>query len=160
MTTLALASLVGLAACSGGGGGSSCGPSSALVMRAIDGDTIELEDGSRVRYLLVDTPESTNGATDCWGHEAAEYNKTLVEGKTVDLAYDEAQCEDRYGRLLAYVSVDGREVNSLLVERGYACALYIPPAGEDRHTEFQDAETIAKAQDAGMWGACEDVTCD
>jgi len=150
-----------IAACGGGGAAASaCGPARAIAARAIDGDTIELDSGERVRYLLVDTPESTGGATDCWGAESAAYNAMLVEGKEVELTYDEAACEDRYGRLLAYVRVDGREINALLVERGYACVLYIPPAGEDRRVEFTDAETLAKAQDTGMWGACEEVTCD
>lgn len=157
VVSLALA----LAACDGGGAGaSSCGPTRAIAARAIDGDTIELDSGERVRYLLVDTPESTNGAQDCWGAESAAYNASLVEGKEVTLAYDEAACRDRYDRLLAYVSVDGREVNALLVERGYACLLYLPPAGEDRRTEFADAEALARGQDTGMWGACEEITCD
>jgi micrococcal nuclease len=153
--------LVALPACSGGGGGSSCGPAHAHVASVIDGDTILLDDGEKVRYLLVDTPESVNGATDCYGHEAAQLNADLVAGKDIDLAYDDAQCKDIYGRLLAYVTVDGREVNALEVERGYACVLYIPPAGTDRKAEFEALETTAKAKMAGMWSACVGmVTCE
>jgi micrococcal nuclease len=155
--TVALALLAG---CDGGGGGSTCGPSSGVVERVIDGDTIELATGEKIRYLLVDTPESVNGATDCFGHEAATFNTTLVEGKTVSLAYDEAGCEDRFGRTLAYVTVEGREVNTLLVERGYGCVLYIPPAGESRRDEFEAIEAQARAEQRGVWGACEVVTCD
>ena len=150
-------------ACDGGGedggGGSSCGPSTAVVARVIDGDTVELDSGERVRYLMIDTPESTNGATDCYGQESSDFNRNLVEGKEIELTYD-VDCEDRYDRLLAYVSVGGREVNSLMVERGLACVLIIPPNGSERQSEFEAAEMRAQANLLGLWGACEEVTCD
>lgn len=136
-----------------------CGPRSGTVMRAIDGDTVELTSGERVRYLMVDTPESTNGKDDCFGAEAAEFNRQAVEGREISLVYDEV-CEDDYGRLLAYVSVGDREINALLVERGYACVLQIPPNGADRSDEFDDLEYAAKSAMVGVWGACEEVTCD
>ena len=159
----ALAAL-GLVACGGGGEEmppptSECGPTVATVLRAIDGDTIEITTGERIRYLLADTPESVNGATDCFGSEAASFNKSVVEGQEVTIAYDDP-CTDRFGRLLGYVSVGDREVNSLLVERGYACVLFIPPAGTDRHEEFEDLEFAARLEGRGVWGACEVVTCD
>ena len=151
---------LGIGACNEGSdeSGSACGPSEAIVDRVVDGDTIVLEDGTRVRYLLIDTPESTNGKMDCYGVEATEFNRQLVEDKTVRLSYD-VECEDQFGRLLAYIEVDEREVNALLVERGYACVLQIPPNGEDRVDEFEDLEDLAQATSKGMWGACEEVTC-
>lgn len=139
--------------------GSACGPTEATVARVVDGDTVELTTGERVRYLLVDTPEITNGKNDCFGAEARDFNRNLVEGKTISLQYD-VECEDRYGRLLAYVQLDGRDVNRLLVDRGYACVLHIPPNGEERSSEFQSAEAAAEAGLVGLWGACEEVTCD
>ena len=152
---------LGLAAgCSSDDGGSACGPMSGLVTNVVDGDTIDLDTGDRIRYLLVDTPESVNGATDCYGQEAKQFNKDLVLGRQVTLRYDEAGCTDRFGRLLAYVSVGDQEINSLLVERGYACVLYIPPDGTDRHAEFENLEAAAKAAGRGMWSACEVVTCE
>jgi micrococcal nuclease len=146
-------------ACEGGDDDGRCGPSSAVVARVIDGDTIELADGQRVRYLMIDTPEITNGKMDCFGAEARDFNRGLVEGKTVDLSYD-VECEDKYDRLLAYVSLDGRELNSLMVERGYACVLRIPPTGEDRADECAELADAAMAGMVGLWGACEEVTCD
>lgn len=62
--------------------------------------------------------------------------------------------------MLAYVSVGDREINALMVERGYACVLQIPPNGADRADEFDDLEYAAKNGMAGLWGACEEVTCD
>lgn len=138
---------------------SACGPTTAVVKRVVDGDTVELEDGTRVRYLMIDTPESTNGKDDCFGTEATDLNRMLVEGKEVTLHYD-VECTDTYDRLLAYIEVNGREINSLMVERGAACVLHIPPNGEDRVDEFEALEEQARASMVGLWGACEDVTCD
>ena len=148
-----------LAVCGCNSGAGRCGPSRAKVVRVVDGDTVELEDGEKVRYLMIDTPESTGGKHDCYGAEATEYNSALVLDRKVELSYD-VECRDFYGRLLAYVKVDGQEVNSRLVEYGYACVLYIPPNGEDRRVEFQTIEAQAKAVGRGMWGACDVVSCD
>ncbi len=164
---LAVVAVLGLPACDGGdedgdggdGGSGRCGPSSGIVERVVDGDTIVLESGERVRYLMIDTPESTQGATDCYGAESAEFNRTLVEGKEVELSYD-VDCDDQYDRLLAYVTVGDREVNSLMVERGLACVLVIPPNGQERQAEFEAAEMRAQADLVGLWGVCEEVTCD
>lgn len=157
-TVSVIALAAALTACAGPE--DTCGPTTGTVSRVIDGDTIDLASGERIRYLLVDTPESVNGATDCYGTNAAQLNRDLVEGREVTLAYDEAGCTDRFGRLLAYVSVGGVEVNRTLVERGYACVLYIPPAGELRHNEFENLEAVARAAGRGMWSACPVVTCD
>jgi len=143
----------------GCGGESTCGPGSGVVARVIDGDTIELESGETVRYLMIDTPESTGGATDCFGDNAAQLNSDLVLGETVRLEYD-VECEDRFGRLLAYVSIGDDEINTLLVERGYACVLHIPPNGDDREAEFEALEAAARAGGLGMWGVCAEITCD
>lgn len=143
-----------LALLAGGCGGSPCGETEAKVTRVIDGDTIELESGVRVRYLLVDAPETTNGHDDCYGQNAAQFNSDLVLNKTVHLSYDE-QCTDNYGRSLAYVTVDGQEVNSLLVQRGYACVLYIPPDGAARADEFKALQLDAKNARRGLWSACD-----
>jgi micrococcal nuclease len=145
--------------CGCGDDGNRCGPSSATVTRIVDGDTVELEDKTKVRYLMIDTPESTGGADDCYGQESTYYNRDLVLDRKVKLTYD-VECTDFFDRLLAYVEVDGQEVNLRMVEYGYACALYIPPNGEDRRAEFQNLEAAAKAAGRGMWGACSVVTCD
>lgn len=142
------------AGCDGSG---QCGPARGRVSRAVDGDTIELGGGERVRYLLVDAPESA-GQAECYGAEAARLNAALVEGAEVDLDYDRV-CEDDYGRLLAYVAVRGREINALLVERGAGCTLYIPPNGADRRGEFEALQVEARSAGRGLWGACADDPC-
>ncbi|RKG79547.1 thermonuclease [Corallococcus sp. CA049B] len=139
--------------CACGGGEGECGPSTGVVTKVIDGDTVVLQDGERIRYLLADTPETTRGHDDCFGEEAAAFNRSLVEGRTVRLRDAEA-CTDRFGRRLAYVSVDGEDVNALLVKRGYACTLFIPPAGASRRGEFEALELEARRARRGLWGRC------
>ncbi len=134
-----------------------CGPTKGIVTNVVDGDTIDLESGERIRYLMVDTPE-TFGGEECYGPEAKQFNTDLVLGKEVTLKYD-TECTDRFDRTLAYVSVDDREINSLLVERGFACVLYIPPNGADRKPELENLEAIAKQQDRGLWGVCTTNPC-
>ena len=79
----------------------------ATVVRVIDGDTIEVEiDGTsyRVRYIGIDTPETVHPQkpVECFGKEASEKNRELVEGKRVRLEKDVSDT-DKYGRLLRYV---------------------------------------------------------
>jgi micrococcal nuclease len=145
----------GLAGCSEP---NSCGPADATVRRALDGDTIELTSGERVRYLLVDTPEIDGGAGECYAQLALAMNRSLVEHRHVELRYEPA-CTDRFGRLLAYVSVDGREVNSWLVEQGYACVLHLPPSGDTRVREYLELESEAQRLKLGLWGACAMAPC-
>ncbi|MEZ4361061.1 MAG: thermonuclease family protein [Kofleriaceae bacterium] len=129
-----------------------CGPPGGVVRRVLDGDTIALADGELVRYLLVDAPEVT-GDPACFGAEAARANAALVVARAVTLTYDE-ECRDAYGRLLAYVAVEGVEINRALVERGYARVRQIPPNGVSRRDEYRALEATARAAGLGLWGAC------
>ncbi|HEY0137006.1 MAG TPA: thermonuclease family protein [Nannocystis sp.] len=137
-----------------------CGPSKATVASVIDGDTIVLDTGEKVRYLMIDTPEITSGKHDCYGEEARDYNEELVLGQEVSLTYD-VECSDRYGRLLAYVEAPDGEMNTLLLERGFACLLVLPPNGAERESEFATLALEARQSGEGMWTACEGaVACD
>ena len=127
---------------------------SVLVDRVIDGDTVELESGELVRYLMVDAPE----LDACFGAEAAEANRRLVEGEHVTLRFDRERVDD-YDRVLAWVEVDGRALNLSLVERGLACVLHIPPNGDDAVEAFDLAEARARHEARGLWGACEVPPC-
>ncbi len=138
---------------------SPCGPATGVVDYVVDGDTVELQGGTRVRLLLVDTPETTGGKNDCYGQEATAFTVTQLAGKTVQLSYDEAACTDRFGRTLAYVTADGVDVNAELVKRGLACFLFIKPGGAARQEEFATYEAEAKTSRVGMWGACSVIPC-
>ena len=129
------------------------------VIDVVDGDTVRVRMGDRtetVRYLGVDTPETVKPGTpvQCFGKQAGEYNRRLVEGRKVRLRYS-VERRDRYGRLLAYVYVDGsrRSVNADLIARGYGEELVIPPNVE--HAErYRRLEQQARDRRLGLWGAC------
>jgi micrococcal nuclease len=147
-----------LPGCEGGSDDqTACGPSEAVVMQVVDGDTIDIDSGDRVRYLMIDTPESTT-EQECWGSEAKQANRDLVEGKTVRLRYD-VECQDEYGRLLAYVELQNQTINRVMVERGHACVLQIPPNGEAELDEYRDLEYAAEQLGKGLWAACNPIPC-
>jgi len=117
----------------------------ALVTSVIDGDTVELADGRRVRYLGIDTPESG----EYYAEEATARNKELVEGKTVELQRGDRD-QDEYGRLLRYVYVDGVFVNAELIAQGYAKAYIFDP--DDRYSQILvQLEQYAKMKNRGLW---------
>ena len=127
----------------------------SLVDRVIDGDTIGLQNGDRVRYIGIDTPEVVDPRkpVQCFGVEAARRNKELVEGKSVRLEKDVSE-RDKYGRLLRYVFLpDGNFVNLKLVEEGYAAASTFPPDVKYA-AEFATAEKEAREAKKGLWQAC------
>ena len=124
------------------------GRQEALVTGVIDGDTIEIAGGERVRYIGIDAPETD----ECYGREATEMNRQLVEGKQVILICDVTD-RGKYGRLLRYVIADGRFVNAELVRLGCANA---QSYGEN--VMFQQVLTVferdAREADLGLWKEC------
>lgn len=115
------------------------------VTRIIDGDTIELEDGTKIRYIGINTPEKDQ----CFGAEATAHNTKLVEGKTIDYETD-VQILDRYGRTLAYVWVGDTFVNDQLVLDGYAKGATYPP-NIKYVTRFTESEKKARENNVGLW---------
>ena len=139
---------------SGGGAGARAGV--ATVARVVDGDTIVLRGGERIRYIGMDTPESVKPGTpvQCYAKAASRENERLVEGRRVRLRFD-SEKRDRYGRMLAYVyrARDGLFVNAELVRRGYARVLTIPP--DVQHAGlFRRLAARARSTRRGLWGAC------
>lgn len=130
---------------------------SAYVTRVVDGDTVEVQlDGGEedVRYIGVDTPETVKPGepVQCFGPQASAFNHRFVEGEHVRLVFGEER-RDVYGRLLAYVYLDGRFVNAELVRRGLARTLTIPP--NDRFAgQLKRLEIAAARAGRGLWGAC------
>ncbi len=122
------------------------------VVKVIDGDTIELENNIRLRYIGINTPETFN-KSDCFGIESFKKNKELVEGKFVYIKKDISET-DKYGRLLRYVYLqDGTFVNELLVKEGYAYATSYPPDIEHQKL-FIKAQQYAKKNKLGLWSSC------
>jgi micrococcal nuclease len=129
----------------------------AYVTRAVDGDTIEVRLGGHeedVRYIGVDTPETVkpDTAVQCFGPQASRFNHALVEHRRVRLVFG-VERRDVYGRLLAYVYLDGRFVNPELIRRGLARTLTIPP--NDRFAaKLKRLEAAAARAGRGLWSAC------
>jgi len=127
------------------------GRESAIVKRVVDGDTFELDNGSKVRLIGIDAPEDPLGKTpDCFAKESFQFLKELVEGKSVTLAKD-INNKDKYGRLLRYVFLDPIFVNEILVKKGFAKATPYPP--DVLHQEgLSNAEKEAITLAKGLWG--------
>lgn len=134
------------------------------VSRVIDGDTIELSSGQKVRYIGIDTPESVspNSPVECFAIEAGTRNKQLVEGKNVWLESDVSEI-DRYGRLLRYVWIEDPSstrtsgwimVNWELARGGYAYASTYPPDVKYQE-ELNQAQSEARNELLGLWSSCE-----
>lgn len=130
------------------------------VTRVIDGDTIEIENKEKVRYIGIDTPETKHPqkGVECFGKEASEKNKKLVEGKEVKLEKDVSET-DKYGRLLRYVFIKQEAtstplfVNEYLVAEGYASAATFPP--DVRYQDlFIKAQQKAQQENKGLWSKC------
>lgn len=132
----------------------------AKIARVIDGDTVVLADGSVVRYLGVDTPETKKRGVSMQylGLEAAAANKKLVEGKMVKLVSD-IEDKDMYGRLLRYVYVSPTEsgaevlVSEELLKRGLG-RTYVTDT-TTKKAQMCRAEEEAKQAKLGIWDTAE-----
>lgn len=116
------------------------------VTRVIDGDTIELSSGEKVRLICIDTPERGEDGYS----EATDYLESLVLNEDVELVKDVSE-KDRYGRLLRYIYLeDGTFVNEMIVYKGYGKAyLYNPDTS--KCPIIQKAEQHAKSNKLGIW---------
>jgi micrococcal nuclease len=126
----------------------------AYVQEAIDGDTVKLSDGRKLRYVGVDTPElhhPTKGE-QCFGEKAYQQNKSLVEHQLVTLEKDVSET-DKYGRLLRYIWLGDKLINQELVSEGYAVARSFPP-DIARQDILRQAEKSAREQQKGLWKDC------
>jgi len=136
-----------------------------LVVKVIDGDTLKLENGQRLRLIGIDTPEmhqSNKLYRDAQrsrqdirtiqelGRQAYLFTKNLAEGRRVRLEFD-VEKEDKYGRLLAYVYLpDGTFLNAKIIEEGYATPLTIPPNVKYAQL-FLNLYRQARENKRGLW---------
>jgi micrococcal nuclease len=140
-------------------GGGEAGPPTApaYVLRAVDGDTIEVrvDDGVEdVRLIGVDTPETVDpdAPVQCFGKRASNFTHRLLERRRVRLVFG-VERRDVYGRLLAYVYIGHRLANAELVRRGLARTLPIPPNTLHRAL-FGRLQRRAAWAGRGLWGSC------
>lgn len=167
----AAASALALAAVAGCGSGTAPAPEprpaaaarlAGTVDRVVDGDTLVATiDGRpvRVRLLGVDAPElpAGYGSAECYAIQSAFAARALLPtGADIALRTDPTQGrEDRFGRLLAEVTVRGapRTVNEELVASGNAEVF----RGDGRarlQPALRGAERRARARRLGLWGSC------
>lgn len=135
-----------------------------VVLRSVDGDTVELKDGRKIRFLNMDTPETVklNTPIMCYGIEAKNASKKLVEGKTVYIVSDKAKT-DRYGRELRFIYLNAEDakakkietsVNAILVQGGYAQAKAYSP-NTTYKKDFDKWMFEAQNKKLGVWSKCE-----
>ncbi len=132
----------------------------AVVTKVIDGDTIELDSGQKVRLVGIDTPETVDPRrpVGCFGKEASNATKSLLTGKMVILQKDVTNT-DKYGRLLRYVylPLDNEQIlfiNDYLVRVGFA-KVYTYPPDVKFNTQFLEAQRQAQAANLGLWEKCQ-----
>ncbi len=129
------------------------------VESVVDGDTIVVAGGTRVRLIGIDTPETKDPRkpVQCFGREASAFTSSLLQaGTPVRLVYDVERL-DRYGRTLAYVYrlADGLFVNAALVADGYASVATFPP-NVAHVDDFTALAAAARDANRGLWSACAD----
>lgn len=143
LLSLALAGCADVAPAQGQHNGERC-----VVQRIVDGDTLVCEGGERVRLLLIDAPELSQGEPGAVARRALL--SLAPRGTPLRLELD-VQERDRYGRILAYLWLDdGRMVNEELLRQGVAVVAVYPP--NVRHVDRLRA-TMREAQEAGsgLW---------
>jgi micrococcal nuclease len=135
----------------------------AQVKRVVDGDTVEVTvngERKKVRLIGIDTPETVDPRkeVECFGKEASNFLKDLVDGEGVSLEYDDSQGEvDKYGRDLVYLNLtDGTNVNEEMLRQGYAYEYTYSKPYKYREV-FQQAENEARDAHKGLWS---ETTCN
>lgn len=122
--------------------------------KCVDGDTAWFnlkEEKIKVRFLAIDTPESTN-KNEKYGKEASEFTCNLLKNATkIEIEYDEkADKTDKYNRYLAWVFVDDKLLQDLIVREGYAEIKYIYGDYKCLNT-LNDSLKLAKKEGLNLW---------
>lgn len=127
-----------------------------LVSRVVDGDTIVVKFADsreeKVRLIGINTPETKHPSksVEYFGKEASEYTKKHLENKTIELTYDQVK-RDRFGRLLAFVWIDGVMFNQKIILDGYAYSYLKYPFNTKYMNSFRDAQRYAFIKNCGLW---------
>jgi len=132
------------------------------VVKVIDGDTIEVYLNGKiqkVRMLGINTPETVDPRkpVECFGIEASNKLREILEGKIVRLEEDKSQDNyDKFDRALRYVFLDNENINFKMVNEGYAFE-YTYKKPYKFQKEFKEAEKNAHEKSIGLWN---NETCD
>ena len=123
---------------------------SILITRIIDGDTLETFSGQRIRLLGINTPEFSMPFYE----EAKELLRSLVENKSVQI---EAHGTEKYGRTLAYMFVDDKNINAEILRNGLATLYYYEK--DSHYSTLKQAEESARLNKKGLWEESSNSNC-
>jgi endonuclease YncB( thermonuclease family) len=122
------------------------------VSYVYDGDTVKLRDGSKLRFIGINTPEIDHdgGRSEPYAQAARERVQQLLGDARLRIRFGDER-RDRYGRLLGHPYLpDGRSLNVLLLQEGLASTLVVPP-NTWNHQCYQSAERRARTRGTGIW---------
>lgn len=134
----------------------------ATVTHVVDGDTVDVNLNCKIetiRFIGMDTPETVDPRkpVQCYGKEASDNSKALLTDKTITLQFDPSQDRrDKYGRLLAYIILDGVNIDEQLVQEGFARE-YTYKVPYEYQKQFKAAQKNAQTAGLGLWASS---TCD
>ena len=131
-----------------------------ICTKVVDGDTIYLDNGEKIRFVGVNTPEKgVNGY-----FTSKNFVEKLCLGKTVGIDVDNSKHSDKYGRTLGVVIIDGKNVNEMLLKEGLAEVMYIPPSefypynwannsthNPDSYTTYSNTQTDSNSDSSGSY---------
>ncbi len=122
------------------------------VKNVVDGDTLVLADGRKIRLLGINTPEvrHRNESAQAGGDEAKRWLTDKLQQRKVRLESD-VEKTDKYGRTLAYVMTDRKEHINLQLVAGGLAAVNIYPPNLRYADELIKAENLAQANRLGIW---------
>lgn len=135
----------------------------AQVLRIIDGDTIEVSLDNKketVRLIGIDAPETTDPRkpVQCFGKEASDKAKEILDGKTITLESDPTQGNrDKYQRLLRYVFFNDLNFNKLMISEGFAHEYTYQSNPYKYQKEYIQAAKEARESNRGLWQKCGGV---
>ena len=119
-----------------------------VVKRVLDGDTMELQGGDRLRLLAIDTPEKD----EPFHHQATDFLTRMTVGRVAEIEYAN-QRRDKYGRLLGYLHIDTLFVNKAIIDSGYGNVYLF----DDNDLSSKQVRTLIDAQRSaierrvGLW---------
>ncbi len=123
------------------------GEETRSVERVIDGDTIEIDGGERVRYIGVDAPELGEPLYE----EARDFQEKVLLGSRVRIEVCKEEPQDGYGRTLAFVHKGSVDVGEQLLRYGYARTLFIGRCGRAVARGYRKVERGAFLVGLGVW---------
>ena len=135
-------------------GGAPTAYAASNVSKVVDGDTITMSNGEKVRLIQIDTPELAS--KECYGIQAkSELSKLLNQAGEVSLTSDpNLDAVDKYGRLLRYVFIGNTNLNLKLIEIGAAAPYFYRGEKGIYAAQFLKAAQTAQKRKLGMWGMC------